>query len=79
MNTLSYFFSIWYLSFYPNPRLTEVVVSKIMMEGIHATITIYGTFAEKYLYSEEEIKEVCFFVFGVLIFPMNELLLRFQV
>ena len=79
MNTLSYFFSIWYLSFYPNPRLTEVVVSKIMMEGIHATITIYGTFAEKYLYSEEKIKEVCFFVFGVLIFPMNELLLRFQV
>ena len=79
MNTLSYFFSIWYLSFYSNPRLTEVIVSKIMMEGIHATITIYGTFAEKYLYSEEEIKEVCFFVFGVLIFPMNELLLRFQV
>ena len=32
--------------------------------------SIYGTFAEKYLYSEEEIKEVCFFVFGVLIFPI---------
>ena len=69
MNT--YFFSIWYLSFYPNPRLTEVVVSKIMMEGIHATLTIYDTFAEKYIFYEEEIEEVCFIVLGVLIFPMN--------
>jgi hypothetical protein len=45
-------------SFYPNPRLTEVVVSKIMIEGIHSTVTIYGSFAEKYIYSEEEIEEV---------------------
>ena len=42
-----------------------------MMEGIHATLTIYGTFAEKYIYSEEEIEEVWFFVLDVLIFPMN--------
>ena len=42
-----------------------------MMEGIHATITFYGTFAEKYIYYEEEIEEVCFIVLGVLIFPMN--------
>ena len=31
-----------------------------MMEGIHATSTVYGFFAEKYLYFEEEIEEVRF-------------------
>ena len=35
-------FSVWYLSFYCDPRLQEIVVVKILMEGIAATAGLYS-------------------------------------
>ena len=35
-------FSVWYLSCYCNPRLQEIVVVKILMEGIAATAGLYS-------------------------------------
>ena len=34
--------SLWYFTFYCDPRLTEIVVVKILMEGIHATAVVYS-------------------------------------
>ena len=45
--------SVWYLTFYCNPRLKEAVVNKILMDGFQATAVLYGKYVEKYLYSEE--------------------------
>ena len=45
--------SVWYLTFYCNPRLKEAVVNKILMDGFHATAVLYGKYVEKYLHSEE--------------------------
>ena len=33
--------SVWYLTFYCDPRLTEIVVVKILMEGISTTAVLY--------------------------------------
>jgi len=44
--------SVWYLTFYCNPRLKEAVVNKILMDGFHATAVLYGKYVEKYLHSE---------------------------
>ena len=34
-------FSVWYLTFYCDPRLTEIVVVKILMDGISTTAGLY--------------------------------------
>ena len=34
--------SVWYLSFYCDPRLTEIVVVKILMEGIATSAGLYA-------------------------------------
>ena len=46
--------SVWYLTFYCNPRLKEAIVNKILMDGFNATAVLYGRYVEKYLHSEEE-------------------------
>ena len=46
-------FSIWYLTFYCNPRIQSAVVGKILMDGIGAAATMYGKYIEKYLHTEE--------------------------
>ena len=46
---------MWYLSFYCNPRIQLAVVSKILMEGLLASATLYGEFMEKYVYSESAV------------------------
>ena len=48
--------SVWYLSFYCNPRIQLAVVSKILMEGLLASATLYGEFMEKYVYSESPVE-----------------------
>ena len=49
--------SVWYLSFYCNPRLQLAVVSKILLEGLHASASLYGQFIEEYVYSEVEVED----------------------
>ena len=46
---------MWYLSFYCNPRIQLAVVSKILMEGLRASATLYGEFMEQYVYCEVEV------------------------
>ena len=46
--------SVWYLTFYCNPRLKEAIVNKVLMDGFNATAVLYGRYVEKYLHSEEE-------------------------
>ena len=48
---------MWYLSFYCNPRIQLAVVSKILMEGLRASATLYGEFMEQYVYCELEVGE----------------------
>ena len=48
---------MWYLSFYCNPRIQLAVVSKILMEGLRASATLYGEFMEQYVYCEVEVGE----------------------
>ena len=50
-------FSVWYLSFYCNPRIQFSVVSKILVDGLLATASLYGDYMEQYVYCEEEINE----------------------
>ena len=50
-------FSVWYLSFYCNPRIQLAVVSKILMEGLLASAHLYGEFMEKYVYSERTVED----------------------
>merc|ERR1712012_1208233 len=47
-------FSIWFLTFYCNPRTKMAVVGKILMEGIGATGALYGQYIEKYLHNPVE-------------------------
>ena len=49
--------SVWYLSFYCNPRLQLAVVSKILLEGLHASASLYGQFIEEYVYREVEVED----------------------
>ena len=44
--------SVWYLTFYCNPRLQLAVVNKILMQGLNATAVSYGEYIESYLHSE---------------------------
>ena len=44
--------SVWYLTFYCNPRLQLAVVNKILMQGLNITAVSYGEYVESYLYSE---------------------------
>ena len=46
---------MWYLSFYCNPRVQLAVVSKILMEGLQSSASLYGEFIEQYVYREEEL------------------------
>ena len=48
---------MWYLSFYCNPRIQFSVVSKILVDGLLATASLYGDYMEQYVYCEEEIEE----------------------
>ena len=48
---------MWYLSFYCNPRIQLAVVSKILMEGLRVSATLYGEFMEQYVYCELEVGE----------------------
>ena len=48
---------MWYLSFYCNPRLQLAVVSKILLEGLHASASLYGQFIEEYVYREVEVED----------------------
>ena len=48
---------MWYLSFYCNPRIQFSVVSKILVDGLLATASLYGEYMEQYVYCEEEIEE----------------------
>ena len=48
---------MWYLSFYCNPRIQFSVVSKILVEGLLATASLYGDYMEQYVYCEEAIDE----------------------
>ena len=41
--------SVWYLTFYCNPRLQLAVVNKILMQGLNATAVSYGEYIENYL------------------------------
>lgn len=50
-------FSVWYLSFYCDPRIQQIVVCKILMEGINATAVLYGGYAERYIHTETFIQE----------------------
>ena len=45
--------SVWYLTFYCNPRLKLAVFNKILMQGLNATAVSYGKYIEKYLHSED--------------------------
>ena len=45
--------SVWYLTFYCNPRIQLAVVNKIIMQGLNATAVSYGNYIENYLYSEQ--------------------------
>ena len=49
-------FSIWYLTFYCNPRTQTAVVGKIVMDGLGAALELYGSYIEKYLYTEEMVE-----------------------
>ena len=44
--------SVWYLTFYCNPRLQLAVVNKILMQGMNSTAVSYGEYVENYLHSE---------------------------
>ena len=44
--------SVWYLTFYCNPRLQLAVVNKILMQGLNATAVSYKEYIENYLHSE---------------------------
>ena len=48
---------MWYLSFYCNPRIQFSVVSKILVEGLMATASLYGDYMEQFVYTEEAIDE----------------------
>ena len=50
------YFSVWYLSFYCDPRIQLAVISKILMEGLLASARLYGEYMESYLWTEEEVE-----------------------
>ena len=50
------YFSVWYLSFYCDPRIQLAVISKILMEGLLSSATLYGEYMESYLWTEEEVE-----------------------
>ena len=45
--------SVWYMSFYCNPRIQLAVVNKVVMQGLNACAISYGSYVENYLYSEQ--------------------------
>ena len=45
--------SVWYLTFYCNPRLQLAVINKIFLQGLNATAVSYGEYIENYLHSED--------------------------
>ena len=50
------YFSVWYLSFYCDPRIQLAVISKILMEGLLASARLYGEYMENYLWTEQEVE-----------------------
>ena len=44
--------SVLYLGFYCNPRVQLAVVSKILLEGLHASAQLYGEYVEEYIHDE---------------------------
>ena len=51
-----FYFSVWYLSFYCDPRIQLAVISKMLMEGLLASARLYGEYMESYLWTEEEVQ-----------------------
>ena len=45
--------SVWYLTFYCNPRLKLAVFNKILMQELNATAVSYRKYIERYLHSED--------------------------